>query len=159
MLTKQKDSTEYYQFNKDRNQKQSQYHLDVVGAVQFERPTYMRYIGLSTNNRYAPSDTIQSAKDMMKLGNYMINPISQKPEMVVLPGTGFGNGHINAQFLTPDHISLESRLHGLGISNIENPKPLPELTKMNFKTIHTNDRNPMLIPPPVRIEKNTASFF
>ncbi len=83
-----------------------------------------------------------------------VNGAQGRPPTVHLPGNGLLSGRMGSRDLAVNHADIESRLFGIGATNLVHPQPkiIPEL--ITLQSLNMSDRIPMVLPDPVILEPN-----
>lgn len=114
----------------------------------------------STRNRNTPGNYNLEQRQYHESSNYTLYPNSQYGAAynTRLPGNGLLPAQIPWNKLSYNAADTESFLFGINSTNLVNPAPcfVPEITKLSSANIF--EKNAILMPEPLVIEKNQRPF-
>ena len=114
----------------------------------------------STRNRNTPGNYSLEQKEYKQFEKYTLYPNSQYGAAynTRLPGNGLNPAQIPWNKMSYNAPDIESFLLGINSTNLVNPAPcfVPELAKID--SVNVFEKDPILIPEPLALEKNQRPF-
>lgn len=113
----------------------------------------------STRNKNTVGNYEQEQNEKHKLRKHEMYIGSTHNDNPCYAGDGLISGKYSYNTLTTNSADVESELFGIGSTNLVNPRSafIPESTQM--KTLSIINKNPVLLPEPLEIERGQRHGF
>ena len=113
----------------------------------------------STRNKNTIGDYKMEQQRYLSKCSYLTYEPYGKPQKTVFSGDGLLAGRVAAENLSSNSCDIESKLWGIGSTNLVNPQPdvTPDVYRLESMTFI--DRLPLLVPEPLNLAKDQRPLF
>jgi hypothetical protein len=115
----------------------------------------------STRNKNSPGDykLEKKANDTQSLYTTYTNSSYGIAQTTYFPGDGLGGARVPTTELSENWCDIETQLRGIGMNNLENPKPEVTPDIKSLKSLDVIDRIPLLVPQPLIASTSERPMF
>jgi hypothetical protein len=113
----------------------------------------------STRNKNTIGDYKLEQQRYFSKCSYLTNEHYGKQQQTMLPGDGLLSGKIAAENLSSNSCDIESKLWGIGSTNLVIPQPDVTAEVYRLKSLAVIDRLPLFVPEPLNIAKDQRPLF
>jgi hypothetical protein len=115
----------------------------------------------STSNKNTPGNYKHEQRINDNISTYSTYLYSAPAQAYTshLPGDGLLPGKIARSQLCNNYCDVESQLFGIGSTNLVNPTTPVQPELRSLQSLSVIDRLPVLLPEPLKVEKNQRPYF
>jgi hypothetical protein len=113
----------------------------------------------STRNKNTPGDYKLEQYAYLHRHLNIMDITKQTPTEKVFPGNGLLQGNIASRDLANNYTDIESRLFGIGTTNLVEPLPILIPDIHSYPSLNIIKKTPMILPTPLYIDTNQRANY
>jgi hypothetical protein len=108
----------------------------------------------STRNKNTIGDYTMEQQRYSSKCTYLTYEPYGKPNKTFLSGDGLLHGRVAAENLSSNYCDIESKLWGIGSTNLVTPQPDVTADVYRLKSLAISNRLPLIVPEPLNLAKD-----